>query len=311
MAVMNSSFYTIIAKPLIIACVFTCFPLMSGIATAEESTSNVVEQTTLTATDADTAIAPSDPFQSAVADLTQQSFTKKGKAIETLQSFDDPRTLKLFKYMLGSDLYYRKDDKVVVLVDKKDDKYIATEVVSDKEIGIVEKSSLKKIVVNNKLRKQLRGAIAQLSLGNKDTEVRLAAVKEMLRDPSPDVAEMVRNALTKESDSAVKETMETVIALSELNSDDKAVRLTAINTLGQSLATEAFNDLSRLVQKDDQGEFLEADAEIRAAADAALTSIKDRRGFYELTETIFFGLSWVRYCCWRPLAWRSPLASWA
>ena len=293
MAVMNSSFYTIIAKPLILACVFACFQLMSGIATADESTSNLVEQTALTATDTDTdtAIVPSDPFQSAVADLTQQSFAKKGKAIETLQSFDDPRTLKLFKYMLGSDLYYRKDDKVVVLVDKKDDQYIATEVVSNTEIGSVEKSSLKKIVVNNKLRKQLRGAIAQLSLGNKDAEVRLAAVKEMLRDPTPEVAEMVRNALTKESDSAVKETMETVIALSELNSDDKAVRLAAINTLGQSLASEAFNDLSRLIQKDDQGEFLEADAEIRAAANAALTSIKDQRGFYELMETIFFGLS--------------------
>ncbi|WP_455222286.1 urea ABC transporter permease subunit UrtB [Kaarinaea lacus] len=285
MAVMNSSYIANSAKPFLIACLLACFPLINSPATADETVPSSIEQPI------PEAQTVADPFESAVADLTQQSFTKKGNAIETLQGIDDQRTLKVFKYMLGGDLYYRKDDKIVVFVDKKGDEYTATEVLTGQELGVVEKSSIKKIIANNRLRKQLRGAIAQLSLGNKDPEVRLAAVNEMLRDPSPEVAEMVRGAIVKESDSSVKETMQTVIALSELHSDDKVVRLTAIKTLGQSLASEAFNDLSRLVQKDDQGEFLETDAEIRAAANAALTSIKDKRGFYELTETIFFGLS--------------------
>ena len=232
-----------------------------------------------------------DPFLSAIADLKQQSFKKKGKAIEQLQSLDDPRSLKIFKYLLGGDLYYRKEDKLVVFADKKDNEYTITDVISGNDLGTVSKSTLKKIIANNKLRKQLRGAIAQLSLGSKEVAVRLSAVREMLRDASPEVAELVRNALIKETDSDVKEAMMTVIALSELNNDDKTVRLNAIKALGQSLEAEAFNSISKLAQKDDQGEFLEPDAEIRKAANAALLSIKDRRGFYELMETIFFGLS--------------------
>jgi urea transport system permease protein len=286
MAVMNYFKFFNFAKPVLLACLIFCFPFTCGIAAEEDSSSPVITEST----NAEQALI-ADPFQAAVTDLTEQSFTKKGKAIEILQSIDDEKTLKIFQYMLEGDLYYRTDDKVVVFADKKDDEYIAIEVISGKELGSVEKSSIKKIIVNNQLRKQLRGAIAQLSLGNKDTAVRLNAVKEMLRDPSPEVADMVRSALANESDSTVRETMETVIALSELNSDDKAVRLNAISILGQSLTSEAFNDLSKLVQKNDQGEFLESDTVIRAAATDALTAIKDRRGFYELTETIFFGLS--------------------
>lgn len=286
MAVMNYFKFFNFAKPVLLACLIACFPFSSGIAAEEDSSSPVIAESTNPETE---TIA--DPFQAAVADLADQSFAKKGKAIETLQYINNERTLRIFQYMLEGDLYYRKDNKVVVFADKKEDQYIITEVATGSELGIAASSTLKKIIVNNQLRKQLRGAIAQLSLGNKDTAVRLAAVEEMLRDPSPEVADMVRAALVNESDSTVRETMETVIALSELNSDDKAIRVNAIKILGQSLTSEAFNDLSKLIQKDDQGEFLEADAEIRAAADAALTSIKDRRGFYELTETIFFGLS--------------------
>ncbi|MCI0506835.1 MAG: urea ABC transporter permease subunit UrtB [Gammaproteobacteria bacterium] len=252
--------------------------LICGVATAEEDP--VPAEQIIT-----------DPFQSAVENLKQQNFAAKGKAIEQLQSVDDPRVLKIFQYLLNGKLYSREEDQLLVFADPDGDAQSITDVINGNQLGVAEASTLKKIILNNQLRKQLRGAIAQLSLGSKDTAVRLSAVTEMLRDPKPEVAELVRAALTNESDSAVKEKMAAVIALSELDSADKTVRLNAIRTLGQSMESEAFNNLSKLVQKDEQGEYLEADAEIRNAASAALTSIKDRRGFYELMETIFFGLS--------------------
>ncbi|WP_455207309.1 urea ABC transporter permease subunit UrtB [Kaarinaea lacus] len=274
---MNSSNNVSFTRKIVLACVIALFSLVNEVVLAEEPAS--------------TAQIVTDPFQSAIADLKQQSFKTKSKAIEQLQSVDEPRVLKVFQYLLDGDLYYRKDDQLVVFADKKNNEYSITDVISGEQLGNTSSSTLKKIITNNQLRKQLRGAIAQLSLGNKDTEVRRAAVKEMLRDSTPEVAEMVRSALTKETDSDIKETMATVIALSELNSDDKTIRLNAIQTLGGSLDAEAFNSLSKLVQKNDQGEFQESDAEIREAATVALMSIKDKRGFYELMETIFFGLS--------------------
>jgi urea transport system permease protein len=176
-------------------------------------------------------------------------------------------------------------------VDKTDSGYTITDVISGQASSQEKKSDLKKIIVNNRLRKQLRGAIAQINLNSKDADVRLGAVKELMRDASPQVAAMLRERMASEPDSDVKETMETVIALAELNSDDKDKRLAAIELLGGSMEEEAFSNLSKLVQKDYDGSFLEPDEDIREAANAALTSIKDRRSFYELMETIFFGLS--------------------
>ncbi|MGD8566608.1 MAG: urea ABC transporter permease subunit UrtB, partial [Gammaproteobacteria bacterium] len=232
-----------------------------------------------------------DPFVSAIENLKQRSFSKKGKAIEQLQSLDDPRILKILQYMLHSDLYYRKSDERVIFVDKTDSGYTITDVISGQASSQEKKSDLKKIIVNNRLRKQLRGAIAQINLNSKDADVRLGAVKELMRDASPQVAAMLRERMAIEPDSDVKETMETVIALAELNSDDNDKRLAAIELLGGSMEEEAFSNLSKLVQKDYDGSFLEPDEDIREAANAALTSIKDRRSFYELMETIFFGLS--------------------
>ncbi len=284
---MNSFYNNSIIKRLVLACLVSLLSLPHALATTEATTEEVpvVEQAEQT----EQPVA--DPFLTAVEELKQRSFKKKGKAIDQLQTIDDPRVIKIFKYMLKGDLFYRKEDKLVVFADKQDKEYAITDVISGDALGAVPKSKLKKIVANNRLRKQLRGAIAQLSLGSKDAEVRLAAVKEMLRDPSSEVADMIRSTINNEPDEDVKGVMATVIALSDLNSDDKTVRLSAIKILGQSLESEAFSNLSKLVQKDDQGDYLEPDADIRNAATKALTSIKDKRGFYELMETIFFGLS--------------------
>lgn len=280
---MNPSNYFRFTTQIVLACFVSVLSLTNAVATTkattEEPTADPAEQTI------------TDPFLEAIEELKQRSFKKKGKAIEKLQTVDDPRVIKVFSYMLKGKLYYRKDDKIVVFADKQETDYAITNAISGDSLGTVPKSKLKKITANNKLRKQLRGAIAQLSLGSTDADVRLSAVKEMLRDPKPEIADMLRTAIPKEPDSNVRETMAIVIALSELNSNEKIIRIEAIKTLGKSLDSEAFNSLSKLVQKDDQGEYLESDPEIRKAATAALTSIKDRRGFYDLMETIFFGLS--------------------
>ena len=174
MAVMDSSYYLQFARKLAIACLYIILCIASGFASAEEpatpdqaadqSTSDITEQS-------EPAIA--DPFSTAVEELKQSSFKKKGQAIEQLQSIDDPRVLNVFKYLLGGDLYYRKEDKRVVLADKKEGEYNITDAISGEELGTTSKSALKKIIANNRMRKQLRGAIAQLSLGSKDASVRL------------------------------------------------------------------------------------------------------------------------------------------
>ena len=166
---------------------------------------------------------PTDPFVASLELLNERSFKKKAQAVEQLLSIDDPRIIKTFKYLLKGNLYYRKEDKLIAYLDKADDEYIATEVVSGNPLGKIEKSDFKKIIANNKMRRQVRTAIALLSLGNKDPSIRLSAVREMLSKPTSEGADLVRKLINKESDTDVKDAMATLIALTDLNSDDKTM----------------------------------------------------------------------------------------
>jgi len=233
----------------------------------------------------------SDAFSTAIDLLKESSFTKKQQGIEQLQSLQDNRILKIFKYFLDGNLYLRRDDDLVVFADKTEDLVAITDAVTGQALGNVDSSDLKKIIVNNKLRRLLRGAIAQLSLSSPDSEIRLTAVRQMIGNIDSDAADLLREAIKNESDIKVKDTMATGLALLDINSDDKDIRLAAIQQLGSSLENEAFNQLNTLVEKDADGKYLEQDADIVDAATKAITSIRDKRGFYGFVQTIFFGIS--------------------
>jgi len=258
--------------------------------------STTSEQTTSpdAQTQPDQAATPSateDPFVAAIDLLKESSFTKKGQAVDLLLNIDDPRTLKVLKYLGNSNIYYRKEDKLLVYLDETGGSYTATDIKTEESLGNIEKSDFKKVVVNNKMRREIDGAIAQLSLGNKDPDVRFSAVREMLGDPSPDRVSMIRGLIEKETDGDVQDIMQTLLSLADIKNPDKTVRIDAIKQLSGNLENEVFIQLSRLVQKDENGAYLESDADIVAAATGAINGIKDRRGFFDFIKTIFFGLS--------------------
>lgn len=235
------------------------------------------------------SVAPT--YESAVNALATRSFKEKTKAVNVLIELNDRRTLAVFSVMLDGDLYYRKSDKRIVALKEGDDGYRITDIVNKEDLGIIEKSKLKKISTNNKLRKILRTAIAQLSLNDEDSDVRLNAVNEIMKSIDPDSANLLRTRLEKESNSNVREVIQTALALVDIDSQDKSIRIRAIATLGDGLNPEARNRLMALLKKNEQGNYLESDPAIRKAAQSALSNYEDRLAFYQFIETAFFGLS--------------------
>ncbi|MEJ2141378.1 MAG: hypothetical protein P8Y24_03310, partial [Gammaproteobacteria bacterium] len=69
-------------------------------------------------------------FENLVEHLKQQSFKKKIAAIKQLSALDDERVLPVMVSMLNSDLFYRKEDKLVVIAVKKDEGYEIQNVVT-------------------------------------------------------------------------------------------------------------------------------------------------------------------------------------
>ena len=232
-----------------------------------------------------------DHFVSVVAGLKVDSFKEKEQAVTALSQVPDPRTLKVMQAMLDGRLYYRKADERVVIATAADDGYLITDVLTGEDLDTVSKRKLKKIRINNKLRKMLRTFIAKLSLYSEDPKVRLAAVKEMMKQITPESATMLRALLDQEKNNAVLEVLHTSLALVDIDSEDKTARLSAISVLAESMRPQARNRLVLVLEKTPEGEFIENDADIRKAASAALKGIEAKLSVYRFIETTFFGLS--------------------
>jgi len=227
--------------------------------------------------------ANSETFSKALEALQTKSYKKKETAIEQLVKTKDSRVQSILEAMLNARLFYTKDDKTTVIGKKKEDGFAIKSVLDQKDLGTVSKSKLKKIKVNNKLRRILRASIAALSLSNPDPKARLNAVKQMYGKLTPSGIEMVREHLKTEKDKKVRTEIEALLSINALNSSDKKTKLAAIKTLSNNLQPQVRNKLESLKDSDDK--------EIATAATNALENIQSKLQFYEKLKTVFFGLS--------------------
>ena len=243
------------------------------------------------------AFADEDYFPETIAGLTEHSFDQKEKVIDVLiqktgqQKETDDRVLDLLQAFLNGKLYYIKSDRKIVYFHEVNGKNKIVSAADNQNLSGLEKHDLKKITVNNKLRRKLRSLIAELSLANKKPEVRLAAVKQMMDAVTAESVENIRRHLETEKNEKVVEAMKTLLAMVEVNSTDKTLRVAALENLGSSLEPKARNRVVSILEKDDKGDYIEADKDIVNAALKAKIKIDDRRKVYSFLEKIFFGLS--------------------
>src|SRR5581483_10574126 len=151
--------------------------------------------------------------------------------------------------------------------------------------------SLTQIGTNNALRHALRITVAHFALSSPDASVRLDAVRELLKSLDETTDALLRERLAVEKNPAVRNEIDTGLALAALDDKDPKVRLNAISRLKGSLSQDVRNRLQQFSEKSADGSFNEPDAKVRAAASSAVTAIDSRRGFYSGVEMLFFGLS--------------------
>ncbi|GAB6039831.1 urea ABC transporter permease subunit UrtB [Endothiovibrio diazotrophicus] len=216
--------------------------------------------------------------------LQQKSFTVKQQAVGRIAASDDPRARGLLQALLDGELYHLKRDRRLVVAPEVDGAYQARDALSGEPITEIAKRDLKKIPINNRMRGALKGAIAALSLGNRDAAVRLDAVRQMMRRLDAEDGELLRGYLEKEHDDDVRGAMEEALALLDLGADDEKVRLAAVEHLAGSLEPAARNRLVQLADHDPA-------AAVKRAAVKAVQNIDGKRDLYGLVETLFFGLS--------------------
>ncbi len=230
-------------------------------------------------------------FAAAVESLNARNFAKKGRAVQAFQEIRHPRAIPVLSAMLEGQLYYRKKDRRVVILDGDAEPLAIADAVTGETLGTVGKREVRRISVNNRLRRELRALIARLELGSEDASVRLAAARELVKTPDADNEPMLIEGIERETDERVREALVTALSLLHLEGDDRATRLDAIRNLEGSLAPEARSRLGALLAVDDEGEFIEPDDEVRELAAKTLRNIEVRVERFEFVEKLFFGIS--------------------
>ena len=227
--------------------------------------------------------APSD-MEQAFSLLTSKKFDDKASAITLLADSGDAKTAELLNAILSGKLYYRKKDKRIVTIEKQGAKLLLTDALTGEDLGKVSKRKAKKIGINNKLRIQLKAALASMKLNDPDPAERLKAVEGLIGTATPAMLQRLVKIGDKETDAAVKSAIDIVVAFAGLDSDQLQTQLDAIAELDGQLNPLVVNKLRQMRET-------VKDKTLLAAMDKTIRKIEERAKWFGYLETMFFGLS--------------------
>jgi urea transport system permease protein len=233
------------------------------------------------------SLVEANDFESALKDLGNKSRSKIKIAVKLLGDMGNPAALPALEALRNKRLQVSEGGALIILDESGDQGHDA---LSGKQVDL-NSLELRKPRINNSVRRVLSVAIGKLQLTSDDSDVRLAAAKELLKRPSSGLVVLVENALAKESDDEVREIFLLVLAKEGLNSDDKKKRLQSLKTIKEIGNNDFKTDLEALLGKDEKGEFLEKDPTIRKSASQAISSIERRQFFINQAANLFYGLS--------------------
>ncbi|CAG0982262.1 High-affinity branched-chain amino acid transport system permease protein LivH [Burkholderiales bacterium] len=231
--------------------------------------------------DAARALSASD-----VQELATGDGDERVEAVRSLAATRDPAARRLIEAALSGSVQSSSSARqVFVVVDGK-----AVDAATGAPVAALP-ADAEDLVVNNRLRRVLETALAVFALASDDREERAAAIAAVEKDPQSVDTALLDAALAREPDAALGARLDMVRAAAALASDDRAQRLAAIGRLADSRSPSTRLLLLPFVERNADGAFRESDAELRAAAQAAIGAIDDRERTSRLAGAVFSGVS--------------------
>jgi urea transport system permease protein len=228
--------------------------------------------------------AKADDFAALVGGLAGDSFTDKEKAVKALGARVDPRAVSVLQALTEGRLLRGADGRVVISVTDGGTASVR-DAVTGGDIAGVDAGSFDRIIVNNRLRGAIEGALGALTLFSVDRTSRLAAAQDALRHPSAAEAGLLEKAIAVEKDPEIRAAMQQSLAAARLVSGSREERLAAMRVLGTTTDPQIRSLLEEFRAAP------ETDPELQKAADGALSSIGDRLRLVGLAANLFQGIS--------------------
>ena len=147
------------------------------------------------------------------------------------------------------------------------------------------------VVINNRVRREVEGALGALKLVSPDRAARLAAARQLSAGADESMLPLVKKALAKENDPDIKALLEHIAATMELKSADKPTRIAAIRTLGRSSDPNMKLLLLPLLERSSDGRYVEPDEDVRHEAQESLSAVERRAAWAGRVGLLFSGVS--------------------
>jgi len=220
-----------------------------------------------------------------VAKLGAEDVAAKVEAINALVASGDESALALLQSVQAGEASVTPAGRVVIVKgDQVFDAATMAPITPSPE-------QFENIVINNRLRSTLDAAVGALKLLSPDRETRLASARAIESTSQAAVLPLIEKALAKETDPAIKTSLQQTRASLNLKSADPAVRLAAVQTLGETNQARFKTVLQGLLEKDAAGKFAEPDERVRSAAQSSIDAIQSRLVISDYLGRLFTGLS--------------------
>lgn len=230
----------------------------------------------------------SNKFDLGLVQLMKSDFSHTKNAVDLISTSDDEKAIDVLTWLLNGELYQRKADYVLVTVIGRNGRdYIVAPLFSTdiKKQQVLPKRKIKKIAINNNIRRKIKTSLAELSLSSPKADVRLKAITQLMGRMDDDSYLLLSEKLKSEKDRDVINLGNTALAIFDLkNSNDTKVEQSAIRKLGTSYQPDARNALTLFINTH-SGSSLVSDAK------KSLGLIEQRETVAGWVQTLFFGLS--------------------
>ncbi|MGF1766927.1 urea ABC transporter permease subunit UrtB [Enterovibrio makurazakiensis] len=222
--------------------------------------------------------------------LTSKSFSDKEAGVKQLVASDLPVTTTLLNGLMDKQVVYHKKDKSMWFLAKPPLKKgsVLTNLGSGDTITVKKKRQYRAVTLNNRMRTQIKTALATLALTSVDLDAKRAGAKRLLGQVDNDLVPVISELLVTESDAVTKSYLAAAVAITQLDEQTSVeTRLSAIDQLETSGLAEAYEAL-----KAEKAQTTDATPEtIQRAFDSAIANYEETQRVVDIAQTLYFGLS--------------------
>ncbi|MEX3010219.1 urea ABC transporter permease subunit UrtB [Hoeflea sp. TYP-13] len=222
-------------------------------------------------------------LQNLVDALATGKLKQRARQIEAIATTGDVRAVPVLQALRDGTLYYRKSDRKVFLAQKTGSDFILTHPLSGETAGSAAKKTVRKIKVNNRLRRQIAGIVGALTLESPDREVRMAAARTIFKTGDAAALAALDAALANETDIDVKNAMRLARASVILHTDaPEAEKIKAVEFVGNTGGRAAMPLLKELAARGGTA---------GAAAANQIANIENTVALWNAAQTAWYGIS--------------------